>query len=280
MKRVCRGLFIAAMIGCIVCLLILRGYYTEYQKGSKEYTNLAENAVYITRKTQAESGNETNDLAQAEKTETPPALFIDFEYLQSVNSDIVGWIDFPGQDISYPVVLGNDNDYYLRHTFRNTDNFAGSIFADCRNSGLFTDDNTIIYGHNMKNGSMFGKLKQYAEQEHYNQYPYFDIYTPETVYRCRIFSACRIRADMSNYPVDFADAGEKKRFMQTMETQCAYKTSGAQTAQPENTEEEETGASLVMLSTCVGNRHDYRWILLAEAKESAPPLFIVPDVVQ
>lgn len=222
----------------------------------------------------AAAGNGTMDSMQAEETEAPPALLIDFDYLQGINSDVAGWIDFPGQDISYPVVLGNDNEYYLHHTFRKEDNFAGSIFVDSRNRGLFVDDNTIIYGHNMKNGSMFGKLKRYMEQDHYEQYPCFDVYTPEMTYRCRIIAACRVRADMKNYPVTFADYAEREKFVQEMKDQCGYVTTKAQMTELQKAESldlkmrgtEAKGAPLVMLSTCVGNQHDYRWILLAEAE--------------
>ncbi len=87
---------------------------------------------------------------------------IDFTQLLSVNSDIVGWLRIRALDISYPVVQGKDNDYYLHRTFEKTDNFAGCLFVNSYNMGDFTDQNTIIYGHNMKNGSMFGKLKNFV----------------------------------------------------------------------------------------------------------------------
>ncbi|MFR3321064.1 MAG: sortase domain-bontaining protein [Lachnospiraceae bacterium] len=77
-----------------------------------------------------------------------------------MNSDIVGWLRIRALDISYPVVQGKDNDYYLHRTFEKTDNFAGCLFVNSYNMGDFTDQNTIIYGHNMKNGSMFGKLSR------------------------------------------------------------------------------------------------------------------------
>ena len=77
----------------------------------------------------------------------------------------MGWLRIRALGISYPVVQGEDNDFYLHRTFEKEDNFAGCIFVNCDNSGNFTDQNTIIYGHNMKDGSMFGKLKKFREEQ-------------------------------------------------------------------------------------------------------------------
>ena len=98
-----------------------------------------------------------------EVTYQPPE--VDFEELQKMNSDVIGWIEVEAiPEISYPIVRGEDNDYYLHRTFKKANNSAGSIFVDYRNGQYFGDCNTIVYGHNMKNGSMFGKLKWLTEK--------------------------------------------------------------------------------------------------------------------
>ncbi len=84
---------------------------------------------------------------------------VDFNYLKDINSDTVGYISIDGTNIKYPVVRSTNNDYYLNHSFDKTKNSAGWIFMDYRNNNILEDKNTIIYGHNMKDGSMFGKLK-------------------------------------------------------------------------------------------------------------------------
>ena len=84
---------------------------------------------------------------------------VDFDYLKNLNSDTVAYLSVDGVDIAYPVVKTNNNDFYLNHSFDKSKNVAGWIFMDYRNNDLNTDKNTIIYGHNMKDGSMFGKLK-------------------------------------------------------------------------------------------------------------------------
>ena len=81
-----------------------------------------------------------------------------------MNPNVIGWIEIPGLSISYPVVQGTDNAYYLHHLFTGEYNSSGSIFADWHNQPDFADPNTIVYGHNMKNGSMFGTLSHYQDQ--------------------------------------------------------------------------------------------------------------------
>lgn len=114
---------------------------------------------------------------------------VDWESLLAVNPDIVGWIFAEGVDISYPVLQGSDNEYYLKHTLEGDYNFAGSIFMDYQNEPDLSDCNTIIYGHNMKNGSMFGSLKKYSNEDAYAVDPYFWILTPDANYRYEIQSA-------------------------------------------------------------------------------------------
>ena len=101
---------------------------------------------------------------------------IDFAGLRSENPDVVGWIYFENEDISYPVMYSGDNSYYLRKTFKREHATAGSIFLEGSNKTDFSDCHTIIYGHNMKNLSMFGKLKYYNRDEnYYDSHQYFQI---------------------------------------------------------------------------------------------------------
>ncbi|MCR5294563.1 MAG: class B sortase [Lachnospiraceae bacterium] len=129
-----------------------------------------------------------------------PPLSADWASLKAVNSDIVGWIYVDAEPaISYPVCRGEDNDYYLHRTFRREDLFAGSIFMDCMNAADFSDPNTVVYGHNMKNGSMFGMLKYLRLQETYDAAPYFWILTPEGNYRYHVYAAMETPVDSEAY---------------------------------------------------------------------------------
>ncbi len=112
---------------------------------------------------------------------------VNFEELVQENSDIIAWIIFENEEISYPILYSGDNDYYLRRDINKEYSIAGSIFIDGRNTKL-EDNYTIVYGHNMRNESMFGKLKYYYKDENYFQnHQYFQILTPSYAKRYRIF---------------------------------------------------------------------------------------------
>ena len=132
---------------------------------------------------------------------------VDLAGLRKVNSDICGWILFENEDISYPILYSGDDDKYLRTTYTGKEATAGSIFMEGENTPDFMDRHTIIYGHNMRNLSMFGKLKYYRTEEgYYDEHAYFQIFTEETVYRYMIFSCFQVNAEDPLYTVYGPDA--------------------------------------------------------------------------
>lgn len=113
---------------------------------------------------------------------------IDFEGLQEINAQTVGWIYCEGTSISFPVVQGEDNDYYLKHMFNGKENPDGSIFLDCGNKSDFSDCHNIIYGHHMNSGAMFAPLLEYKKQEFYEEHPQMLLMTPKGDYVVEIFA--------------------------------------------------------------------------------------------
>ena len=236
----------------------LYGFYKEYKKSSDEYDNL-ENSYAADQEQESEnidnledddalqsiSGQEVRTVLEGGEEKTLPVLKnpIDFTQLLSVNSDIVGWLRIRALDISYPVVQGKDNDYYLHRTFEKTDNFAGCLFVNSYNIGDFTDQNTIIYGHNMKNGSMFGKLKNFSDPEVFKKSRYFWIFTPDFIYQYRIFSASVVDKTGLTYQISFTD-DEFDQFISR-----AYSNSVVDNQGVTVTKEDR----IVTLSTCTGD---------------------------
>ena len=236
----------------------LYGFYKEYKKSSDEYDNL-ENSYAADQEQESEnidnledddalqsiSGQEVRTVLEDGEEKTLPVLKnpIDFTQLLSVNSDIVGWLRIRALDISYPVVQGKDNDYYLHRTFEKTDNFAGCLFVNSYNMGDFTDQNTIIYGHNMKNGSMFGKLKNFNDPEVFKKSRYFWIFTPDFIYQYRIFSASVVDKTGLTYQISFTD-DEFDQFISR-----AYSNSVVDNQGVTVTKEDR----IVTLSTCTGD---------------------------
>ncbi len=175
------------LIAASLYLLIPVG--REYKKGKDTYEQL-ETAVL-----------------QETKPETAfdyRAVQIDFDALKNVNEDVIGWIHFDDNGISYPVLQGSDNEEYLYTLADKTANRSGSIFMDASCSADFSDSHTIIYGHNMKDLSMFGKLKKYrTDENYYEENRYFTIYTPKQTYRYEIFAWYEAAEDDSVYQVGF-----------------------------------------------------------------------------
>ena len=122
-------------------------------------------------------------------------LQIDWDELKARNADVKAWIQIPDTHVNYPVLQGETNDSYIHRDIDKKELSAGSIFVASENMAPFDDLNTVIYGHNMKNGSMFHDIKSYTDQEFANQHPYIYIYLPDgTVSRYKVFAAHIISA--------------------------------------------------------------------------------------
>ena len=123
---------------------------------------------------------------------------IDFDTLKAQNKDTIGWIYLEGTPINYPIVRREgDNEYYLDHLFNGSQNENGTIFVDYRNTQPFKEWNTLVYGHNMKDGSMFGIMDEYSAQYFYDKCPVLYIMTPEADYKVEICASFLTNVDMA-----------------------------------------------------------------------------------
>lgn len=231
------ALIVAIAVFCYAAFNLYH-IYTEYKKGTDEYNQIEEMAV-------TERDADSAEVA-GPNVQLKPPIEVDFDKLKSVNEDVVGWIYVDAlPDISYPIVKGKDNQTYLHQTYEKNYNFAGTIFVDYENSGDFSDCNTLVYGHNMKNGSMFGHLKKFREDDKlYKQDKYFWILTPERNYRYEIITAYTTGVNSDTYTL-FKGPGEE--FEKYLETIKGY--SEIQTDDTDLTIKDR----IVTLSTCTGN---------------------------
>lgn len=203
--------------------------FLEYREGTKTYQKIAD------------------DILKPEREEDGQiSITVDFEALKKMNSDVVAWIYMEGQpEISYPVVHGTDNVFYLNHLLDKTYNSSGTIFVDEKNTGSFEDPNTIIYGHNMKNDSMFGTLDLYMKGEAYARSPYFWILTPEKNFRYEIFAAHTTSAVGETYTLFQEPSKEFVKWAKAEQQKSAIDTN------PEIVWDQN--AHIVTLSTCTEN---------------------------
>lgn len=174
MNRIKKLLIIITILACIVSLIIV-GYifikdYLECNSNNEDIDDLVDE-VFIEN-----SNKEENK--------------IDWNNLKSINEDIIGWIEIKGTDINYPILKDNDNLYYLKHNYLKKYNSNGSIFTLDINP--FEDCETLLYGHNMKNGTMFSILGKYLDKDFLLSHQKIKIYTPNKNYEGVIFSAYSI----------------------------------------------------------------------------------------
>lgn len=132
-----------------------------------------------------------------EKAQIP--ISVDFETLKQENDDIVGWIYSPDTPINYPIVQGDDNEQYLRADLNGKYLFSGTIFVDYRNGNIGEDKNYIIYGHNIKNSTMFGTLVDYKDQAYYDAHPVIYLLTPEANYVIELFAGAIVKDNDNIY---------------------------------------------------------------------------------
>ncbi len=191
-----------ALYCLLAVLLLVSGYkiidiVSEYNKASSAYDETADMAV--------------SEVVQSE-TDIMPPIYVDFDMLCSENNSIIGWIYCEGTVINYPVVQSDDNSYFLRRMPDGTSNKAGSIFMDFRCAPDCSDTNTILYGHNMKNGSMFATLKKYSEQSFYEEHPVMWFLTPDENYRIDIVAGYVTSAGSESFEM-FTDREDMQRYL-------------------------------------------------------------------
>ena len=179
---------------------------------------------------------------------------VNFDELMKMNPDTIGWIRFhpePSQ-ISYPIVKGKDNSEYLKKTFSANENTLGAIFLNVDNNADFMDKNTIIYGHRMKDGSMFRHLQDYEEKSFWESNPYFYIYTPdgrEITYH--IYSAGQVEDTSDTYLTSFESDEACQSFMNMTKEVSLYDTGVELNAQ----------STIVTLSTCTSASDNHRFVV-------------------
>ncbi|MCD8301108.1 MAG: class B sortase [Clostridiales bacterium] len=192
-------ILVAAIIVLVLALWKLVPILMDYHQSESAYQSLSGDIVDL-------GGDEEAD-GETEDEPDWASVRIDFDSLKAINKDVVAWIRFDNTDevnVDYPILHGTSNDEYL-HTNLYGDTFsAGSIFLETANSGDLSDRYNIVYGHNMKNGSMFGTLKKYRRDDSfYDDNQYFTVYTPTAAYRYHIFAYEVVQDDDVVYTVGY-----------------------------------------------------------------------------
>lgn len=173
--------------------------------------------------------------------------------ISDINEDFVGWIDIEDTNVSYPVVQTVDNEFYLNHNFYKEQDFVGAIFMDYRMSTDVLDKNIIVYGHNMKDGSMFGNLKKYLDHDYYQDHKYITLDFLDASYEWEVVSIYSTLDTnwMENIFIDEEEFGE---YVETIIDNSVIST-GVEV------DEEDV---ILTLSTCTTEDREKRFIVHAK----------------
>ena len=236
----------------------------EYRRGDQAYEALEKYVEMIPagndgKTTQADgkgldssafSENKTAGNMDAELSTPLPT--VDFDALREINSDVVGWLYSPETIINYPVAQAQDNDYYLHHRFDRVPHKAGCIFMDAGNNSDLSDPHTILYGHHMKNTSMFGTLTNYKKQEYYEEHSTIYLLTPRKNYAISVFAGYVSPGDGDAWKLKFTDQDERSAWVQAALERSTFNS--GMVPSPED--------QIITLSTCSYEYDNARYVLL------------------
>ena len=245
-----RKIVTAVLICVLAAIACVSGYkiyqiLTEYRAGESTYDDLKQ---YV-----------STTATEPEKTDKKPQKpIIKFDELSAVNSDVVAWIKLDDSVIDYPVAQCGDNDYYLKHLFNKDVNSSGCIFLDCRNSLDFSDRNSVIYGHHMKNGSMFSAITKYKEQSFFDEHPIFKLYTPDASYEIEVFSGYVANLNDSAWDIDFADENDFEKWIDDKLHKSLFKSKVKPKAKDK----------IVTLSTCSYEFADAKFVVFGVLRQN------------
>ncbi|MGN0746003.1 MAG: class B sortase, partial [Aristaeellaceae bacterium] len=204
-----------------------------------------------------EEPEELLTLPTPEPTATPRQSAMDFAALWQTCPDVVGWIRLEDSGIDYPVAQGEDNDYYLHHLADGTENKSGTIMMDVANASDFSDTVTILHGHHMRGGTMFGHLADYKKESYYQAHPVLKLFTPAGDYDVAVFAACTVNGYTFGYPVSFADETEFDNFVRKAVSSTPYETGVSV----------RYGDRLLVLSTCAYSFEGARYVVMGKLLE-------------
>ncbi len=179
-------------------------------------------------------------------------LDLDLAGLQEVNSDVMGWIDIPGGEISHPLMRSHDNAEYLSHAWDGTKSRSGAIFLERKNSAELTDFHSLIYGHNMRNNKFFAPLHSYKEPEYRDAHPYVYVRTETELLQYEVFAVYTAKVVSNTYRLYFPDDEIKQESIDYYLDSARYDTGVEVT----------TEDRILTLSTCTkAGDDDKRWVV-------------------
>lgn len=256
-RRLYSILAVVFAVAFVVCVILMGRNYLKQKKAEEQFDALSELTETAETETSGAEGAAVEDILAQLGIEVPEKN-PDWDALREENEDIYAWIYIPGTQVDYPVLQhSTENDYYLNRNLDQSSGYPGCIYTQLYNSKEFTDPNTVLYGHNMGNGTMFGSLHEYEDNTFFEEYPYVYVYTPEKTYVYEIFAACTFSDAHLLYNYDYKTEDGFKEYVDDLTGVRDMKSHVRSDVAV------EYGAHLLTLSTCIKNHPNERWLVSA-----------------
>lgn len=249
MRKIINIILVAIII---VCLSIIGYKYYNYNKDDKLNSEIQDLQPVINEASDSDNNSSGENDGQDQSKEGNYVNSANEEELKSINSDYKMWIQIENTNINYPVVQGSDNDYYLKHNFRKESNISGTVFVESAND-IDNDKNIILYGHNMRNGTMFNNITNYKEESFFNEDNKINIIMNNTLYEYEVFSVYVKNVSEVNLAIGFASEDEFINYAYNEAEESLYKKDVDFSAED----------NLITLVTCSYEFTDARTIVVA-----------------
>ena len=236
----------------IVCLSIIGYKYYNYNKDDKLNSEIQDLQPVINEASDLDNNFSGENDGQDQSKDGDYVNSANEEELKSINSDYKMWIQIENTNINYPVVQSSDNDYYLKHNFRKESNISGTVFVESAND-IDNDKNIILYGHNMRNGTMFNNITNYKEESFFNEDNKINIIMNNTLYEYEVFSVYVKNVSEVNLAIGFASEDEFINYAYNQADESIYKKDVDFSAED----------NLITLVTCSYEFTDARTIVVA-----------------
>lgn len=248
-KLVWLVVFIISLVLCICCILFFVLNFSSCTNGESQYKKLSSQVVSPT----LTDDNKPNVKKTKEKNP------IDFKALNKINKDIVGWIKISDTNIDYPILRAPESDqsFYLHRDYYKNYLYAGSIYMESYNQPDFSDRNTILYGHNMANGTMFADLHKFEDSDFFSKHKTFKVYTPKSIKTYKVYSAYEYDDRHINNSFDhFRDDKVFKEYID-----YSLNPTNAIVSNVREGTKVTINDKLITLSTCTNNRPENRFLV-------------------
>ncbi len=248
-------LLIILLLIASIAIMYLSYYFTRSSSVKKTYDELND----IAHSSSLENSSESIETISSELEKEPVEIPIDFKALQERNPDIYAWIDIEQLNIHYPILQHPTNDgYYLYHTVDHVSGLPGSVYTEKLNSKDFSDFNTLIYAHNMENGTMFNNLEWYMDPKLLEEKRDIVIYTPTEKRVYRVFAAVLYDDRYIPTSFDFSTEDGQKAFIDSLKDMRNLSSHVLDDV------EINSDSKIITLSTCVTRRRNERYLVVAE----------------